>query len=163
MKRSGPINFSDDSSDFTKIIDELRNKVLAVDQDLRKLSAKIQPIRDQMEVYENQLQKLKSLIENLPKMDPSKMPVVHDNCFCPHCQLINLIFENTEKEELVYLEVYLPQMMSFEDVKKIVEAKKFELDINDAKDKGKLMSEIMKDLKGKAEGMDVKNAVDSLF
>ena len=48
MKRSGPINFSDDSSDFTKIIDELRNKVLAVDQDLRKLSAKIQPIRDQM-------------------------------------------------------------------------------------------------------------------
>jgi hypothetical protein len=45
--------------------------------------------------------KLKSLIENLPKMDPSKMPVVHDNCFCPHCQLINLIFENTEKEELV--------------------------------------------------------------
>ncbi|MBC7981671.1 GatB/YqeY domain-containing protein, partial [Candidatus Parcubacteria bacterium] len=62
----------------------------------------------------------------------------------------------SEKEELAYLEVYLPQMMSFDDVKKIVEAKKAELGITDVKDKGKLMSEIMKDLKGKAEGMDVK-------
>lgn len=70
---------------------------------------------------------------------------------------------SAEKAELAYLEVYLPQMMSFDDVKKIVEAKKEELAITDAKDKGKLMSEIMKDLKGKAEGMDVKNAVDSLF
>lgn len=69
----------------------------------------------------------------------------------------------SEKEELAYLEVYLPQMMSYDDVKKIVETKKVELGIDDAKDKGKLMSEIMKDLKGKAEGLDVKNAVDSLF
>lgn len=68
-----------------------------------------------------------------------------------------------EKAELAYLEVYLPTMMSYDDVKKIIEAKKAELGIVDAKDKGKLMSEIMKDLKGKAEGMDVKNAVDSLF
>ncbi len=68
-----------------------------------------------------------------------------------------------EKAELAYLEVYLPTMMSYDDVKKIVESKKAELEITDAKDKGKLMSEIMKDLKGKAEGMDVKNAVDSLF
>ena len=68
-----------------------------------------------------------------------------------------------EKTELAYLEVYLPQMMSVEDVNKIVEAKKTELNIIDVKDKGKLMAEIMKDLKGKAEGVDVKNAVDSLF
>ncbi len=68
-----------------------------------------------------------------------------------------------EKDELVYLEGYLPQMMSEEDVKKHVEAKKTELGITDAKDKGKLMAEIMKDLKGKADGIVVKNAVDSLF
>jgi len=68
-----------------------------------------------------------------------------------------------EKAELAYLEVYLPQMMAYDEVLKIVAAKKEELAITDAKDKGKLMSEIMKDLKGKAEGMDVKNAVDSLF
>ncbi len=68
-----------------------------------------------------------------------------------------------EKAELIHLEVYLPQMMDEEEVKKIVEAKKNELEITDAKDKGKLMAEIMKDLKGKADGTVVKNAVDSLF
>ena len=68
-----------------------------------------------------------------------------------------------EKDELVYLEVFLPQMMSEEDVKKHVEAKKAELGITDAKDKGRLMSEIMKDLKGKADGMVVKNTVDASF
>ncbi len=68
-----------------------------------------------------------------------------------------------EKDELVYLEVFLPQMMSEEDVKKHVEKKKAELGIVDSKDKGRLMSEVMKDLKGKADGMLVKNVVDSLF
>ena len=68
-----------------------------------------------------------------------------------------------EKAELAYLEVYLPQMMSEDEVKKIVENKKNELAITDAKDKGKLMAEIMKDLKGKADGLVVKNAVDALF
>lgn len=68
-----------------------------------------------------------------------------------------------EKSELAILEVYLPQMMSEDEVRKIVELKKGELNISDIKDKGKLMSEIMKDLKGKADGLVVKNVVDSLF
>ena len=68
-----------------------------------------------------------------------------------------------EKSELAILEVYLPQMMSEDEVKKIVESKKSELNISDVKDKGRLMSEIMKDLKGKADGLIVKNIVDSLF
>ncbi len=68
-----------------------------------------------------------------------------------------------EKAELAILEVYLPQMMSEDEVKKIVEAKKAELGIIDPKDKGRLMAEIMKDLKGKADGIIVKNVVDSLF
>lgn len=70
---------------------------------------------------------------------------------------------DNEKAELVILEVYLPQMMNENEVKKIVEAKKVELAITDIKDKGKLMSEIMKDLKGKADGLVVKNIVDSMF
>ena len=70
---------------------------------------------------------------------------------------------DNEKAELAILEVYLPQMMSEDEVKKIVEAKKAELAINDIKDKGKLMSEIMKELKGKADGLVVKNIVDSMF
>ena len=78
MKRSGPINFSDDSSEFTKIIDELRNKVSAVDQDLQKLNAKIQPIRDQMEVYQSQLQKLKALIEPSISISVIEKPKEYD-------------------------------------------------------------------------------------
>ena len=68
-----------------------------------------------------------------------------------------------EKDELVYIEIYLPQMMNEDDIKKIVENKKQELNITDIKDKGKLMSEIMKELKGKADGVTVKNIVDSIF
>jgi hypothetical protein len=68
-----------------------------------------------------------------------------------------------EKAELAHLEIYLPQMMAEDEVKKIIENKKTELSIVDAKDKGRLMAEVMKDLKGKADGMMVKNIVDALF
>ena len=70
---------------------------------------------------------------------------------------------DTEQAELTYLEVLLPALMSEEDVKKHVDAKKAELGITDKKDVGRLMAEIMKDLKGKADGMVVKKAVDDLF
>ncbi len=68
-----------------------------------------------------------------------------------------------EEAEVAYLEVYLPTMMAEDEVKKIVVAKQAELAITDKKDAGKLMAEVMKDLKGKADGVVVKNAVDSLF
>jgi uncharacterized protein YqeY len=68
-----------------------------------------------------------------------------------------------EKAELAHLEIYLPQMMAEDEVKKIIENKKTELSISDVKDKGRLMAEVMKDLKGKADGMMVKNIVDALF
>ncbi len=68
-----------------------------------------------------------------------------------------------EQEELSILETYLPKMMEKDEVVKIVLAKKNELNITDAKDKGKLMQAIMKDLKGKADGMVVKEAVDTSF
>lgn len=68
-----------------------------------------------------------------------------------------------EQDELNILETYLPKMMEKSEVEKIAESKKLELGISDAKEKGKLMSALMKDLKGKADGMTVKEAVDSLF
>ena len=68
-----------------------------------------------------------------------------------------------EKAELVHLEVYLPQLMSEVDAKAFIESKKAELNITDVADKNKLMSEVMKDLKGKADGVMVKTIVDSLF
>lgn len=68
-----------------------------------------------------------------------------------------------EQDELNILETYLPKMMDRGEVEKIVLSKKTELGINDAKEKGKLMSAIMKDLKGKADGVVVKEVVDALF
>lgn len=68
-----------------------------------------------------------------------------------------------EEAQLAILETYLPKLMEKEEVLKIAEAKKQELNITDSTKKGMLMSAIMKDLKGKADGMVVKEAVDSLF
>jgi hypothetical protein len=68
-----------------------------------------------------------------------------------------------EQDELQIFETYLPKMMDKSEVEKIAKIKKEELGINDAAKKGMLMSALMKDLKGKADGMTVKEAVDSLF
>ncbi len=68
-----------------------------------------------------------------------------------------------EQAELAVLLKYLPEMMSKDEVLKIAQAKKVELGIEDATKKGMLMSALMKDLKGKADGMVVKEAVDELF
>ncbi len=69
----------------------------------------------------------------------------------------------TEEDELKILEVYLPQMMSREEILKIAKNKKAELGITDKTKSGMLMSGLMKDLKGKADGSDVKSVVDQLF
>jgi hypothetical protein len=68
-----------------------------------------------------------------------------------------------EQDELAILETFLPKMMDKSEVEKIARAKKDELGITDAKKKGMLMSALMKELKGKADGMTVKEAVDNLF
>ena len=69
----------------------------------------------------------------------------------------------SESAELALLEVYLPQLMSKEEILKIAEAKKVELGVTDKSKVGILMSALMKDLKGKADGTDVKNVVEGLF
>ncbi len=68
-----------------------------------------------------------------------------------------------EQAQLAVIETFLPTLMSKEEVQKIAEAKKTELGIADATKKGMLMSALMKDLKGKADGMVVKEVVDGLF
>jgi len=68
-----------------------------------------------------------------------------------------------EKAELDILETYLPEQMSREDVFAYVKNKVAGLsDIASAKS-GQFMGSIMKDLKGKADGAIVKEAIDSLF
>lgn len=68
-----------------------------------------------------------------------------------------------EQAELSILETYLPKLMDKSEVEKIAKAKKDELGVTDPAKKGVLMSALMKDLKGKADGTVVKEAVDSLF
>ncbi|MDQ3244791.1 MAG: GatB/YqeY domain-containing protein [bacterium] len=68
-----------------------------------------------------------------------------------------------EQAQLSILEAYLPKMMNKAEVESIAKAKKDELGITDATKKGMLMSALMKDLKGRADGMVVKEVVDSLF
>ncbi|USN94899.1 MAG: GatB/YqeY domain-containing protein [Candidatus Nomurabacteria bacterium] len=68
-----------------------------------------------------------------------------------------------EKGQLTILEEFLPEMMGEDEVRSFVSTKKTELGVDDPKDKGKLMSEVMKELKGRADGGIVKSVVDSLF
>ena len=68
-----------------------------------------------------------------------------------------------EKAELVILETYLPQMMNKNDMMKIAETRKSELGVTSKSDSGKLMSALMKDLKGKADGSIVKEVVDEIL
>jgi uncharacterized protein YqeY len=68
-----------------------------------------------------------------------------------------------EEGQLKILETYLPKMMDKSEVDQIAKAKKEELGITDPTKKGMLMAALMKDLKGKADGNTVKEAVDALF
>lgn len=68
-----------------------------------------------------------------------------------------------EAAELKILEAFLPQTMSKEDIKKIALAKKTELGVTDKAGMGKFMGALMKEFKGQADGMDVKEVVESLF
>jgi len=68
-----------------------------------------------------------------------------------------------EEAELKILETFLPQTMSKEDIKKIAEAKKAELNVTDKAGMGKFMGALMKDLKGQADGNDVKEVAEALF
>lgn len=68
-----------------------------------------------------------------------------------------------EEKELAILDEFLPEMMDVSEIEKLAIAKKAELDISDPAKKGILVGALMKDLKGKADGGDVKNVVDKLF
>ena len=68
-----------------------------------------------------------------------------------------------EKAELAILEIYLPTLMSREEIKVAALAKKEALGVTDKKKAGQLTGAIMKDLAGKADGGDVKAVVDELF
>ena len=68
-----------------------------------------------------------------------------------------------EEEQYKVIEEFLPVMMEEGEVSAIAAAKKESMGITDPTKKGMLMAELMKELKGKADGTVVKSAVDKLF
>jgi uncharacterized protein len=68
-----------------------------------------------------------------------------------------------EKQELAILESYLPAQMSREEITAIAKAKMAELGVSNKADAGKFTGALMKELKGKADGADVKAVVDNLL
>lgn len=67
-----------------------------------------------------------------------------------------------ELKELTIIESYLPQTASREEVLKVAQAKKVEMNV-DAAGKGKLMGAVIKEFGGNADGAVVKEVIDSLF
>jgi len=66
---------------------------------------------------------------------------------------------NNEREELTFLESYLPQMMTKEEIEPIVTSKIEELG-NDKAKIGQIIGAAMKELQGKADGSLVKELVE---
>lgn len=68
-----------------------------------------------------------------------------------------------EKEELAIIESLLPPQMSREEIEAVAKAKMAEMGVTGKADMGRFMGALMQDLKGKADGGDVKAVVDSLL
>ncbi|MCK5589288.1 MAG: GatB/YqeY domain-containing protein [Candidatus Pacebacteria bacterium] len=70
---------------------------------------------------------------------------------------------DNEKAELNILEKYLPEQMSEEEILKIAQKKKKELNIEDQSKMGILVGSVMKETAGNADGSVVSQIVKSLF
>ncbi len=68
-----------------------------------------------------------------------------------------------EKSQLEILQRYLPELMSEEDIKTIINSKIKELNISSMSDMGKLIGAVMKETAGKADGNTVKNLVTQIL
>ena len=68
-----------------------------------------------------------------------------------------------EKDELGIIEAYLPALMEREEIEQIGREKMLALKLSLPADRGTLMGALMRDLKGRADGADVKAVVDSLL
>lgn len=105
---------------------------------------------DLTEEEENQvvLKEIKQLKETL-EMTPADRTDIIDEC-------------NTR---IAVLEEYAPKMMSEDEIKDVVKSVLADLglDAPTAKDKGKIMKELMPKVKGKADGKQVNNIVATFF
>jgi uncharacterized protein YqeY len=68
-----------------------------------------------------------------------------------------------EKEELLVIEELLPTQMSRDDIEVVVRAKMSELGVTEKKDTGRFIGAVMQELKGRADGGEVRAVVDALL
>jgi hypothetical protein len=68
-----------------------------------------------------------------------------------------------EKQDLEIIEAYLPELMTEEEISKVVEQKIEQLGATDMRDMGKVMGTVMNELNGRADGNTVKNIVQSML
>lgn len=68
-----------------------------------------------------------------------------------------------EKEELEVINSFLPEQLSKEEIEVVVRAKMLELGITEKKDAGRFTGAVMQELKGRADGADVKAVIDTLL
>lgn len=69
----------------------------------------------------------------------------------------------SEKAELSIIEEMLPAQMPKEQIEAAVKAKMAEMGVTDKSGMGKLMGAVMQELKGRADGGDVKAVIDAQF
>ena len=69
----------------------------------------------------------------------------------------------SEESELAYLQKFLPEEAGEEEIRAIVLKKKEELGIKDKAQMGMLMSAVMKELEGKADGNAIKKIAEETF
>jgi len=68
-----------------------------------------------------------------------------------------------EKQELEILQKYLPEQLSEEDLKKLAEEAVKKVGAKEMKDMGKVMQELMPQIKGKADGSQISKIVRELL
>ncbi len=68
-----------------------------------------------------------------------------------------------ERAEIELIQVYLPQMMSREEVERLARAAIAETGVTDVKGMGQVMSKLMPQVKGKADGRLVNDVVRGLL
>ena len=68
-----------------------------------------------------------------------------------------------ETSQLEIIKKYIPELMSEEDIKTIINNKITELNITSMNDMGRLMGAVMKETAGRADGNTVKNLVTQIL
>ena len=68
-----------------------------------------------------------------------------------------------EKLELAIILTYLPALMNHEAIEAVVKAKMAEMGVSTKAEAGKLTGTLMKELRGQADGSDVKAVIDALL